>query len=428
LTPRIALCATLALLGVAVEALVGACSTSNCTETLTCGDAGPREGGADATVDASNDVSSEAGTDGATDALDAPDAPVCACIPPVPAGFLGPVAFIEETPDAGNAAAPPPCVAPYTFEVVSGFNDPIASPASCTCACGSVTGVGCSAVTVQTFSDNTCHNRCGSVLAGTCTASQCAQATQSAIASASTQVGGSCAASVEKGVPTWNAGQDWGVAGRACASSAPVPEAGAPDGGDGGDDGSAQSDGGDGGAAVPDSGEGGSPVTDSGAPDGGDSGSPASDSGAPDGGDSGSPAPDSGCAGTEVCAPFSPFGSSLCVWQSGVVACPASYPNQHLLYASGTDSRSCTPGNCSCPAPTGVSCSVSVTISTEANCSGATVLVGDAGACANYGSVTSPSFVGAHVTHSGGSCTPNGSATANGQITPTGATTVCCGN
>jgi hypothetical protein len=414
LTARIALCATLALLGVAAGALVGACSTSNCTETLTCGDAGPHEGGADGTVDSSSDASSDAGSDGATDAMDAADAPSCACIPVVPAGFQGPVAFVEdEATDGGNAPSPPPCVAPYAYEAVNGFRNPIASAASCTCQCGSVTGAGCSAVTVQTFSDNTCHNQCGSVLAATCKASQCAQATQSAIASAPTPVGGSCAASVKENVLTWDSDHDWGVIGQACASSA-VPEAGASDGGDAGDggsDGSAGADSGDSGSAVPEGGEG---------------GSPGADSGAPDGGDGNLPGADSGCEGTEVCVPFSPVGSSLCVWKSGVVACPVSYPYQHLLYASGTDGRSCTTGDCGCPAPTGVSCSVTTTISTSANCSGAVVLVGDAGSCAAYGSLTNPTYVGATVSHSGGSCAPSGSASPTGTVTPTAATTVCC--
>jgi hypothetical protein len=423
LTPRLAVCAALALLGLAGTALVEACSSATCRETLTCDVDVSGEGGHDATVDSADEASADAETEGATDAGDAADAadafdasdaadatdaadaadaadaldaadgsdaPVCSCTPAIPAGFQGPVAFVEEAPPSGKASPAPPCVAPYTVQVVSGFDDPLSSPASCTCACGAVSGVACSAVSLQTFSDNICHNQCGSILAGACTDSQCAEPSQSAIAT-STGSGGKCAASVHVVVPTWAAGQDWAITGRACAPTTPLPEAGSPP-----DGGSTASDGGDGGSTLL---------------------------------DGGVAMPDSGCAGTDLCAPPSPFGSSLCVWQSGTVACPASYPTQHLLYASGTDTRACAMGSCSCPPATGVSCAVTATISTSATCSGATLIVeAKAGACAEYSAMRSPSYVTASATPSGGACVPGGSATATGAVTPTGPTTVCCGN
>jgi len=389
LRSRRVFCATVAVLAVASAALVGACSSGACSEMLTC-DGGPSsEGGQDGTLDALAEVGSDVETDGtveaageaATDALDGSDAtdgstdagdsttdatdgPTdagCAapftCAPAVPTGFHGPVAFAEEAADSGNAPAPPACTPPYTVQVASGFNDPIASPASCTCTCGSLKG-GCSTVTIETFSDNICQNECNAVLAGACTASGCGGIAQSAIVSVPRPSGGSCAEAVQKSVPAWNPTANWAVTGRACASSSALPEG--------------------------------------------------------------------GCTGAEVCAPSSPFGSSLCVWESGNVACPTPYPNQHLVYASGSDSRTCA-DNCTCASPTGVSCSVVATVASKSSCSGGSVLVADAGSCAHFGSVMA-SFVSASVTPSGGSCTPGGSTAPSGTVTPTEPTTVCCEN
>jgi hypothetical protein len=417
LRARLLVCATVAVLSAASAGLVGACSSGACSETLTCDEAAT-EGGEDGTVDSPIDVRSDTGMDvtpgdgsvdgsdagdaadgasdardssadagdgasdapsDALDASDARDAPadaveaagVCGapftCTPAVPAGFTGPVAFVQEAPaSGGDAPAPPACAAPYTVQAVNGVNDPIVSPPTCTCACGAVDG-GCSASSVETFLDNVCVNPCNGVSAPTCMPSGCGttstpRSSQSAIVSVPVPMGGACTEFVQKTVPPWNAAQDWGVTGRACATSSTLPEG--------------------------------------------------------------------GCTGTEICAPAPPsgFGTSLCVYRSGLQTCPSTYPNQHLFYASGTDTRSCVDG-CSCGSPTGVSCSVVGSVSSSATCAGASLLFADAGSCAAFGSAfTTPFFVNATVTPSGGSCAPGGGATPSGGVTPNNPVTVCCAN
>lgn len=381
---RLVFGATVALLTVAGAALLGACGSGACSETLTCD--GSSEGGEDSTVDSPPDAGTDVGRDGTleaeldsafdgsdAEALDAPDvhdAPVdvveaaaaCGCTPAVPAGFSGPVAFAQEAPASGVAPTPPACASPYTVQAVNGGNDPIFSAPTCTCTCGAVDG-GCSVSTVRTFLDNVCVNQCGFVSAPTCTSSECVgESSNSAIVSVPVAMGGACTQSVQKTVPAWNAAQDWGVTGRACATTSTLPEG--------------------------------------------------------------------GCTGTEICAPApsSAFGTGVCVYQTGkVVACPSTYPNQHVLYSSGTDTRSCV-DSCSCGSPTGVSCSVVGAVSTSSTCAGASLLFGDAGSCATFPVTSPPFFVSATVTPSGGSCAPGGSATEAGTVTPTGPTTVCCAN
>jgi hypothetical protein len=136
--------------------------------------------------------------------------------------------------------------------------------------------------------------------------------------------------------------------------------------------------------------------------------------------------PTTGCTGTEVCAPASQFGTSLCIYQTGNVACPSSYPNRHLLDMSGTDTRSCTNG-CTCGSPTGVTCSSSVTWSSSATCSPSAPIT-SGGACVFFGGTLSPPYIAATVTTTGGACASGGSSTPSGAVTPTGPTTVCCAN
>jgi hypothetical protein len=412
LRPRLLVCATVAVLSVASAGLVGACSSGACSETLTCDDAAT-EGGEDGTVDSAIDVGADTTTDvtvdapgetsvdgsdagdaadgssdardssadsgdapsDALDASDARDAPadvveaaaVCGapftCTPAVPAGFTGPVAFVQEAPASGDAPTPPSCAAPYGTQVVNGFNNPVASQPTCTCACGAVDG-GCIAPQVETFTDNTCVNVCKAIpAAGTCAApitAACGGATSSSakVIQAAQPGGGSCTASVQTSLPTWNPTQDWGVTGRACSSTSALPEG--------------------------------------------------------------------GCVGTDLCAPPSPFGTSLCVWKTGNVGCPASYPNAHLTFASGADQRGCINTSCSCGSPSGVSCSATTTVEAEADsgCLG-NLLVGTS--CTGYTMTTTP-FVSAIVTPSGGSCTAGGVASPTGGIVPMTPTTVCCAN
>ena len=272
---RFVFCVTIALLSVAAAGMLDACSSGACSETLTCD--GSSEGGEDGTVDSPPDVGSDVARDGTTleasldsamdgsdagegsadaedssadatdgptdapsdakDAADAGDAPgdvveaaaVCGapftCIPAVPAGFSGPVAFVQEAPASGDAPTPPACASPYTVPAVNGVSDPLASPPTCTCTCSGVDG-GCSVPTVHTFLDNVCVNQCNLVSAPSCVPSGCGSTSQSAIVSVPVPMGGACTESVQKTVPAWNAAQDWAVTGRACATSATLTEGG----------------------------------------------------------------------------------------------------------------------------------------------------------------------------------------------------------
>lgn len=360
---------------------LGACSTSECHETLTCdlgpgdsaseqsGDDTTRDVAADRQLDAKQDAALDVAADTSPDVLDgaadaAGDSPLgggceeagLTCTPVVPAGFTGPVAFALSTNDAGNAPPPPACAGAYSADVLDGHANPNFAPASCTCTCGAVAG-GCTDPVVETFTDNTCVNKCNQVLAGACTQDSCGQSSQSAKITVDSQPsGGSCPESVQKSAPSWSASQDWAVAGRACAAGSP---------------------------------------------------------------------PDAGCPATQICMPPPPqqFGTALCVWQVGDVPCPSSYPAKQLLYGSGTDDRDCIDA-CTCGSPGGVTCAATVTASANANCSGATLLTGG-GACNFYGTIGTP-YVSSVVTPSGGSCQPGGNATPTGTVTPTSPSTVCC--
>jgi hypothetical protein len=356
----------------AAVACLGACSTGECHETLTC-DLGPAdtaaaEGGDVTLADAAGDAPPETGPEGGTDAiadagLDVPtDAgSSCAeaglvCTPAIPVGFQGPVALALESGDSGAAPTPPVCAGAYAIDALDGHANPLFVPAACTCACGPVDG-GCTDPVVETFTDNVCVNKCNQMIAGACTSDACGQSSQSAkITMPSQASGGSCAESVQKGVPPWNAAQGWGTAGRACA---------------------------------------------------------------------GGPLPEGGCPASEVCSapPPASFGAGLCVWQTGDVACPATYPSKQLLYASGADDRDCADA-CTCAPPAGVACNATVTASPNATCSGGTLLTGGA-TCNFYGTMSTP-YVNATVMASGGSCASGGSATPSGAVTPTSPSTICC--
>jgi hypothetical protein len=396
---------------------MGACSSSDCTETLTCpaegedvtsdetsaadsvdvtaadqSESGPDDSPgridvrSDTSIDAADatdgsdaaDVATDDATDVASDR--APDheaegsvsdaaseesaAATCqgTCTAVVPSNFQGPVAFVQETgSDGGRAPSPPSCGGTYPIDALDAFANPLFSLPTCQCNCGGVTGASCSSPAVETYTDNNCVNECNQVIVGTCTMDSCSSATQSAkITMPSQPQGGSCPANLQKSVPPWSSTQDWGVTGRACAA-----------------------------ASAP---------------------------------------PDAGCSATEVCAavPPAPYGPALCVWQAGNVSCPSTYPVKYLLYTSGSDSRDCT-NACSCSGAGGITCFSTVTITSSTMCDGGTATLLTPGSCNMYGSISTP-WVSATVSAaSGGSCTAGGTATPNGTVTQTGPTTVCCG-
>jgi hypothetical protein len=72
------------------------------------------------------------------------------------------------------------------------------------------------------------------------------------------------------------------------------------------------------------------------------------------------------------CAPTPDAQFHLCVERTGLYAqpqtdaCPADYPERHLLYSSFEDQRSCTP--CACDEPTGSECLAWVSTYSDDSC------------------------------------------------------------
>src|SRR5439155_14169506 len=129
-----------------------------------------------------------------------------------------------------------------------------------------------------------------------------------------------------------------------------------------------------------------------------------------------------------VCAakPSPPFGSSLCIWQKGDVACPgAPYSVKRIYYDSATDTRDCSA--CTCDPPTSVTCSgVKVATFADGECpANPAGSITASGACLS--APASTSVVQASSSSVGvGSCAAK-AVTPIGSVTPTGPTTVCCG-
>ena len=128
-----------------------------------------------------------------------------------------------------------------------------------------------------------------------------------------------------------------------------------------------------------------------------------------------------GCDGGSCVPAPAPF--LMCVYQAGVVPCPAAYPTQHVVGTSVSDGRGCDV--CSCDYDAGA-CSGSTTFYSTSSCGGPTpqAIAADGG-CQ---SITSATFKS--VTFAGGAETP---ATCAPRVSnPTGdagftnPATVCC--
>jgi hypothetical protein len=90
----------------------------------------------------------EAGTDGCAGS----------CVPAAPSGWLGPFASLRS---AGALSAP--CPPAFPLDALDGGLTAIPGPATCTCACGAPTGIGC-VVYASYFSDARCTASCGAAL------------------------------------------------------------------------------------------------------------------------------------------------------------------------------------------------------------------------------------------------------------------------
>lgn len=127
------------------------------------------------------------------------------------------------------------------------------------------------------------------------------------------------------------------------------------------------------------------------------------------------------CDGAEVCVPLpaAPMLPRPCIFMSGDVACPAGgYGVKHVVYGGADDQRKCTP--CTCGAPTGATCSASIT----KGCSTTGPKVTLPTTCSPLGDPISVGLFAAPIP-SGGSCAPTGGK-REGALVPTSPTTVCC--
>ena len=130
------------------------------------------------------------------------------------------------------------------------------------------------------------------------------------------------------------------------------------------------------------------------------------------------------CTAGSVCAPepAAPFGTALCISQSGNVPCPTTgYTALQVFYGGVDDRRTCS--TCICSPTNGSSCSATVSVSTSTNgtCSTNTVEYVAPVSCEP---VQQPGDYRVAVTPSGG-CTAS-TVSAIGAATPTGPTTFCC--
>jgi hypothetical protein len=141
------------------------------------------------------------------------------------------------------------------------------------------------------------------------------------------------------------------------------------------------------------------------------------------------------CNGGLTClpAPAAPFLQGLCVMQPEDVMCPPVFTKKHVFYQTSTDTRDCT-GQCACPgAPTGATCSATITLYqdlTIGTC--ATKVQGTpvtTGTCVDLN--TDVNVAGRTATPlsapTGGACAGDASGTmTTGSADPVSPTTFCC--
>ncbi|MFT3764820.1 MAG: hypothetical protein QM820_04785 [Minicystis sp.] len=129
-----------------------------------------------------------------------------------------------------------------------------------------------------------------------------------------------------------------------------------------------------------------------------------------------------GCGAGKFCTgkPAAPFVDGLCIWRSGDVACPASFPSKHGFTDSVVDTRDCT--GCFCGAPT-ASCSATTRLYSNSQCNGAGTDVPNDGSCVqpagNVGSVDVTVTTTA-------SCPATGGQPVGSIVAGAAKTTVCC--
>jgi hypothetical protein len=128
-----------------------------------------------------------------------------------------------------------------------------------------------------------------------------------------------------------------------------------------------------------------------------------------------------GCGGSDVCAPkAAPF--TMCVAQTGDVACPAGFPAKHLTGSIVADTRSCSPCTCSLNAG---ACGGTLTLYGDNSCSQNAFDVVVDGTCQH---VPSHSYRGYTYAPLSTAFCMSSVVTATGSAAFTDTQTVCCVN
>jgi hypothetical protein len=142
-----------------------------------------------------------------------------------------------------------------------------------------------------------------------------------------------------------------------------------------------------------------------------------------------------GCSPTtDQCVGGSPgtgagFAATVCVFQSGDVACPAGYPNnRNVVFSGENDGRTCAGCTCTTASPSGGACSGSVNLFGVTNCAGSAIQYALGTHCLTYSNIgpTDPQAVQAAFTVTPGTCGVATQATPAGSVVGTEPTTVCC--
>jgi hypothetical protein len=106
--------------------------------------------------------------------------------------------------------------------------------------------------------------------------------------------------------------------------------------------------------------------------------------------------------------------------------CPSAYPRTFRYFDGGTDTRACQ-FDCSCGAPTGVSCTPSVQVFSGAGCMDAGNSVGSCTNFVNLGTNNTVSGFATYATTPGQCALDAGATKVNGTVTAqSGEMTVCC--
>jgi hypothetical protein len=340
----------------------------------------PRDVGPDVTPDAPGPTGDgciatvESCTNGIDDTcddkIDCAD-PACAgftCAAQVPAGWTGPALFWL----GASTATPPACPSGYQT-AVDGHEGPTGTPDTCDCTCGA-SGQTCTATNGAFHVDQACQSgACTAVPTianGVCTAvpaNTCGTGGSFNVGGGTpAPAGGSC--TPQTTVTNQGTAPGWNNTARVCSWAGPNDTPG---------------------GCNPATGQcvGGSPGTGAG------------------------------------------FAATVCVFQTGDIACPAGYPNnRNVVFSGEISTRDC--GGCACTtaSPTGGSCGGTITIFGDANCAGSMAQF-------TFGTTTclpynlpplDPASVQAALVVTAGTCAVGTPATPTGGVSGTGPTTVCC--